>query len=353
MRIAIIAPPWLPVPPTAYGGTELVLDGLCRGLVRAGHEVLLCATGDSTCPVDRFWVVEHALGTDNARPAAELAHVIDSYAAAVTWGADIIHDHTITGLAWGTLSGVPVVTTNHGPFDGDLAAIYRHTAAHVPIIAISHHQASTAGDIPVATVIHHGVDLDAHRPGSGSGGYAAFLGRMSPDKGVHTAIEVARRAGIPLRIAAKMREAPERAYFEAHVRPHLGDDVEYLGELGGADKAALLRDAVCLLNPIAWPEPFGMVMIEALAHGTPVVVTPFGAAPEIVDDSVTGFVTTGVDRLVEAVQRVGELDRGACRRAVERRFSIERMAADHVDFYSRHIDDGLGRDLVAHGGTAP
>lgn len=353
MRIAIVAPPWLPVPPPAYGGTELVLDGLCRGLVDAGHEVLLCTTGDSTCPVDRFWIYEEGLGTESARPAAELAHVIDSYAAAATWGADIVHDHTITGLAWGTLLGIPVVTTNHGPFEGDLAAIYRHTARHVPIIAISHHQASTAGDIPVAAVIHHGVDLTRHRVGGGDGGYAAFLGRMSPDKGVHTAIEVARRAGVPLRIAAKMREAPEREYFESRIRPELGGDVEYLGELGGTDKADLLAGATCLLNPIEWPEPFGMVMIEAMAHGTPVVVTPHGAAPEIVDHGVTGYVVSGIDRLVDAVHRVGELDRGACRRAVERRFSIERMAADHVELYQRRIDEGLGRDLVAHGGLAP
>jgi glycosyltransferase involved in cell wall biosynthesis len=351
MRIAVIAPPWLPVPPPAYGGTELVLDGLCRGLVAAGHDVLLCTTGDSTCPVDRFWTYQHALGTDSARPAAELSHVIDAYAAAATWGAEVIHDHTITGLAWGSLSGVPVVTTNHGPFTGDLAAIYRHTAAHVPIIAISHHQASTADGIPIAAIIHHGVDLDQHLPGRGDGGYACFLGRMSPEKGAHVAIDVCRRAGVPLKIAAKMREAPERAYFESQVRPLLGGDIEYVGEVGGPAKAELLGGARCLVNPIAWPEPFGMVMIEAMAHGTPVVVTPCGAAPEIVDDGSTGFLAPTVEGLARGVQRAGDLDRAACRAAVVERFSIHRMAAEHGAFYAAQADE-FGQGLLATGGAS-
>jgi glycosyltransferase involved in cell wall biosynthesis len=353
MRIAIIAPPWLPVPPPAYGGTEFVLDGLARALTASGHEVLLCTTGDSTCPVSRFWTYEAALGIDKARPAAELAHVIDAYGASSTWEADIVHDHTITGLAWSSRSGLPIVTTNHGVFTGDLATVYRHTAHDIPIIAISHHQASTAGDIPIATVIHHGIDLDSHALGTGDGRYACFLGRMSPDKGVHTAIDVARRAGVPLRIAAKMREPEERAYFEASVRPRLGDDVEYLGEIGRADKAALLGGAVCLLNPIAWPEPFGMVMIEALAHGTPVVVTPFGAAPEIVDDGITGFIRTGIDELADAVRRAPSLDRNACRSVAEQRFSIERMAADHLAFYTTQIEDGHDHGLVVSNGIRP
>jgi glycosyltransferase involved in cell wall biosynthesis len=353
MKIAIVAPPWLPIPPPAYGGTELVLDGLCRGLAAVGHQVLLCTTGDSTCPVDRFWTYHEAVGIDGARPAAELMHVIDAYAAAATWGADIIHDHTITGLAWGRMSGMPVVTTNHGPFSGDLAAIYRHTSQFVPIIAISHHQASTADDIPVATVIHHGVDLDQHHVGPGNGGYACVLARMNSDKGVHTAIEVARTAGVPLKIAAKMREPAERAYFDAHVRPILGGDIEYVGELGGADKADLLRNATCLLNTIAWPEPFGMVMIEAMAHGTPVVVTPCGAAPEIVDDGVTGFVRAGIPELAAAVRASTELDRAACRLAVEQRFSVERMAADHVAFFATQIDDHREGGLITTGGTTP
>lgn len=350
MKVAIIAPPWLPVPPPAYGGTELVLDGLARGLVEAGHEVLLCTTGDSVCPVDRMWTYPQAIGVENARPAAELHHVIEAYDAVTTWGADIVHDHTISGLAWALQRpDLPVVTTNHGPFEGELAELYRHLGDRIPVIAISRHQASTAIGIPIAAVIHHGVDVAAHAVGAGAGGYALFLGRMSPTKGVRTAIEIARAAGMPLRIAAKMRDPEEHAYFREQVQPLLGGPVEYVGEVGGVAKQRLLADACCLLNPIAWAEPFGMVMIEALAHGTPVVATPCGAAPEIVDHGTTGFLGTTADELARALARVGDLDRQACRTAAERRFSTVVMAANHADFYRSRLDGGPFGSLVTSG----
>jgi glycosyltransferase involved in cell wall biosynthesis len=205
----------------------------------------------------------------------------------------------------------------------------------VPVVAISHHQAGTAGAIPIAAVIHHGVDVDAIPAGAGDGGFALFLGRMNPDKGVHTAVEVARRASTPLVIAAKMREPAEREYFEAFVRPLLGEGAAYAGEVDTETKRKLLAEARCLLNPIAWPEPFGMVVVESLAAGTPVVATPLGAIPELVDDGVTGFLRTSLDDLAAAVDEAGTLDRAACRRAAETRFSHRRMAADHVALYER------------------
>lgn len=334
MRIAVVAPPWLPVPPERYGGTELVLDVLCRGLVEAGHEVMLHATGDSTCPVERSWTFEEHLGTDSVSPAAELQHVMDAYDAALEWRADLVHDHTITGPVWAQQrSTVPVVTTNHGPFVPPLDAIYRRIAVQVPVVAISHDQRSTAAGVPIAAVIHHGLDVEAVEPGTAPGRYAVFLGRMNPDKGVHTAIQVARRAGVPLKIAAKMREPAELSYFREVVEPMLGGDIEYVGEVGGADKSELLRSATCLLNPIAWPEPFGMVMIEALAHGTPVVATAFGSTREIVRHGITGFLADDVDALVNGVLAANELDRSTCRWDAEQRFSMRRMASDHVDLY--------------------
>jgi glycosyltransferase involved in cell wall biosynthesis len=189
----------------------------------------------------------------------------------------------------------------------------------------------------VAAVIHHGVDVERFPVGDGSGGYALFLGRMSPDKAAHVAARVAREAGMPLRIAAKMREPAERAYFDAEVAPLLGGDVEYVGEVGGREKLELLADAACLLNPVAWPEPFGMVMIEALACGTPVVATPCGSVPEIVCDGITGFVRSSEAELIEALGQVGELDRAWCRRDAEARFSTQRMVADHVALYRQAV----------------
>jgi glycosyltransferase involved in cell wall biosynthesis len=332
MRIVIIAPPWVAVPPRAYGGTESVLDTLARGLHDAGHDVLLFTTGDSTCPVPTGSVLPQAIGVGVGGSATEMRHVIHAYQTAAD--ADIVHDHTLVGPVYADrFGGLPVVTTNHGPFQSELGDYYRAIADRTPVIAISQHQASTADGIPIAAVIHHGVDLERFPAGPGDSGYAVFLGRMCPEKGVDAAIRVARRAGMPLRIAAKMSEAAEQLYFEQRVRPLLGGDIEYIGEVGGADKTNLLGGAICLLNPISWPEPFGMVMVEALACGTPVVATPMGAVPEIVDHGVTGFICSSEPALAGALTALAGLDREACRKAVATRFSASRMVAEHVLLY--------------------
>jgi glycosyltransferase involved in cell wall biosynthesis len=335
MRIAVVAPPWLPVPPIGYGGTEAVLDGLCRGLAQDGHDVLLCTTDDSTCPVERWAGLPRSLGVEAMSAARELRHVVTAYDAIADWGADVVHDHTVAGPFYADqVPGLSVVTTNHGPFDAELGPIYGALAGRVPIIAISRHQAATSGRIPIAAVIHHAVDPAQFPVGTGGGGYALFLGRMTPTKGVDEAIRLARAAGVPLQIAAKMREPDERAFFERVVAPRLGPDVEYVGEVGGAEKLGLLGEARCLLNPIAWPEPFGMVMVEALACGTPVIATPAGAAPEIVEDGVTGYLRVEEPDLVAALDAAGGLDRAACRRSVERRFALPRLAREHLGLYN-------------------
>jgi glycosyltransferase involved in cell wall biosynthesis len=342
LKIAIVAPPWLPVPPVGYGGTENVLDTLARGLNEAGHDVLLCAAGDSTCPVTRSSVFERAVGVGSGSSVDEIRHVLHSCAARRDAGVDVVHDHTLVGpLYSGTFPDLPVVTTNHGPFSEVLIDLFRVIAGRVPVVAISAHQAETAADVPIAAVIHHGVDLADFPVGAGGGGYAVFLGRMHPGKAPHRAAEIARAAGIPLRIAAKMREPAEEQYFDTMVRPLLGDDVSYLGEVNREEKLALLGGAECLINPLGWPEPFGMVMIEALACGTPVVTTSCGAAPEIVEDGVVGWVRDTTAGLVEAAGRVRDLDRSACRRHVETKFSMQRMVARHVSLYEHSIDSLL------------
>jgi glycosyltransferase involved in cell wall biosynthesis len=228
-----------------------------------------------------------------------------------------------------------VVTTNHNPFTDEWAHVYRAVARDVPIVALSRHHARSARPIPVAAVILHGLDLDTIPVGAGTGGYAVFLGRMSPDKGVREAVLTVRRAGVPLLIAAKMRHREEIAYFHEVVEPLLGDGVEFLGEVGGKEKYDLLGEALVLLSPAQWAEPFGLVMVEALATGTPVVCTSAGSAPELVTEGVTGFLRDDIEGLAAAVRRVDSLDRAACRRDVEERFGTARMVTDHLRFYER------------------
>jgi glycosyltransferase involved in cell wall biosynthesis len=346
MRIAVIAPHWLPVPPPAYGGIETVLDILARGLSGVGHDVLLYTTGDSACPVPTAWTFERAPGVGVGGVAGELRQVIEAYKA--VGAADIVHDHTLIGPVYAErFPRLPVVTTNHGPFDGEMSVLYRAVGRRVPVIAISHHQASTARGIPIGGVIHHGVEPDRFPFGGGDGGYVLFIGRMSPDKGVDRAARIARAAGVRLRIAAKMNEPLEYEYFERRVKPLLGGDVEYVGEVGGDAKLDLLAGATCLLNPIAWPEPFGMVMIEALACGTPVVATPCGAAPEIVDDGVTGFLRSREQDLAAVLAHVAGLDRHACRQVVQDRFSVTRLVQDHLRLYQRVLDSGAATGAEA------
>ena len=343
MRIGLIAPPWVPVPPVRYGGTEQVVDDLARGLTRLGHDVRLFTVGESTCPVSRDWYFEKAVDAIGTT-VAESAHVLSAYQA--LGDVDVIHDHTILGpLVAGRLPDLPpVVTTNHGPFTADARVIFQQTARTAAVVAISQSQRASAPEVSVAAVILHGIDLDAHAYGDGDGDYLLFVGRMSPDKGVHRAIRVARRAGRRLVVISKMREPEECRYYEQVVRPLLGEDVELLEGPSAPDRIAMLRAATAVLNPICWPEPFGLVMAESLACGTPVLAFPNGAAPEIVDDGTTGYLCADESDMVSALSRVGSIDRRACRAAAEQRFGMMRMATDHERLYER---------LVGHGSSTP
>ena len=329
----MIAPPWIAVPPPAYGGTEVVIDNLARGLLALGHDVRLFTVGESTCPVPRQWLFRSPAEPMGA-PAAEAAHVLAAYAALAD--ADIIHDHTILGPRLAGRRGIPrppVVTTVHGLVAPACRRLLAETARYAAIVAISHAQARSFGGVPVAAVIHHGIDLGVYAPGRGTGGYLLFVGRMSADKGVHHAVRAARRAGWPLVIAAKMREPAERAYFEEQVRPLLGPGAARPAEQPLAARLALLRDAAALLNPITWPEPFGLVMAEALASATPVLAFPNGAAPEIIDHGRTGYLCPGEDDMTAAIATVDLIGRRHCRAAAERRFSLARMAAGYERLY--------------------
>lgn len=337
VRIAVISPPWAPVPPVLYGGIELVVDRLCVGFQEAGHDVLLFATGDSTCPVPTQWVLEYAEGLRIGMSVPEQRHVLHAYEAVTAWGAEVVHDHSIIGPfhAADRYPDLAVATTIHGPFNEELTDLYeRLNRSGLPIIAISHAQAASAPSVQIGRVIHHGIDADEFPIGDGGGGYCLFLGRMSPDKGPHRAIAAAEKAGVPLIMAAKMREAWEVAYFEEQVAPHLSDTIRYLGEVPHAQKLELLAGATALLNPIRWNEPFGLVMIEALACGTPVLAFAEGAAPEIVEDGVTGYLCADVDAMANDIERARTLDRATCRAAVETYFSTKRMVDEHLELFA-------------------
>lgn len=339
LRIGLLAPPWVAIPPPGYGGTESMIDRLARGLHAAGHQVRLWTTGDATCPVPRGATLGVACRAKMGSSAIELRHTLEGYEWLTDQQCDVVHDHTLVGpfLAPATL---PVITTNHGPFDNpELAAIYRHTPPTIPIIAISHDQASAAPrlGINISHVIHHGIDVEEIPEGDGRGddrgSYLLFLGRMNPTKGVLQAIDVARSTGSRLLIAAKMTEPDEISFYEREVAPRCGDGIEYVGEVGAIEKYRLLGASTALLNPIQWPEPFGLVMIEALSTGTPVVTTPRGAAPEIITDGLTGFLCTDRATLIDAVRAIDRIDRRTCRDDVARRFSTQQMVRRHVDAY--------------------
>jgi glycosyltransferase involved in cell wall biosynthesis len=270
----------------------------------------------------------------------EQRHVMAAYEAITEWGADVVHDHSIIGPfhAADRYPDLPVATTIHGPFNEELTDLYRRlNESRTPIIAISHAQAASAPSVACERVIHHGVDASDFPVGDGAGGYCLFLGRMSPDKGAHRAVAAAKEAGVPLFLAAKMREAWERTYFEDFVEPHLTDDIRYLGEVPHEEKLELLAGATALLNPIRWNEPFGLVMIEALACGTPVLAFAEGAAPEIVQDGVTGFLCEDEHAMAQNIARAGDLDRTKCRAAVETYFSTKRMVDEHVELFEKMI----------------
>jgi glycosyltransferase involved in cell wall biosynthesis len=341
MRIAQVAPLWESVPPVAYGGTERVVSYLTEELMRRGHAVTLFASGDSRTSSRLVPAVERALRLSGiGTEAANAEHLrLLSYVFGHARNFDIIHCHVdYLAFPFSMLVRTPTVHTVHGRLDLPfLRDVYRDFRG-VPLVSISHAQRAPLAEVqPLwAATVHHGMPLDDVPFSRTPGRYLAFLGRISPEKRPDLAIQVATRVGIPLRIVAKV-DVADRAYFEQVIVPLLDHPlVTYEGELSGQAKFEFLRDARALLFPIDWPEPFGLVMLEAMATGTPVIARPCGSVPEVVVDGRTGFVASTVDDLVQAVERVESIDRAACRRHVESQFSAARMADDYEAVY-RHL----------------
>jgi len=337
MRIAQVAPLFERVPPVAYGGTERVVAYLTDALVELGHDVTLFASGDSRTAAALVPVTPSALRLDPTCQDWLLHHIRQVELVARQAGAfDVVHFHTgFLHLPLARRLMQPSVTTLHGRLDLPEVRVLLDDLRDVPLVSISNSQRGPVPHLNWRGTVHHGLPRHLLPFRAAADDYLAFIGRISPEKRVDRAIAVATRAGLPLRIAAKV-DAVDRDYFARAIEPLLQTPgVEYLGEIGDAEKADLLGKARALLFPIDWPEPFGMVVIEALSCGTPVIAWRLGSIPELLDDGVTGFIVDSEDAAVDAVGRIHEIDRLDCRAAFERRFQAERMARDYVAIYER------------------
>ena len=338
LRIAVLAPPWFPVPPTGYGGIELVVSLLADGLVEAGHDVTLFASGDSLTKATLAYVFESAPSEQIGRGLPDLRHALSCYSRADEF--DVINDHSgMTAAAVGGLVDTPVLHTVHGPLDvheaQDAYGSIAEVAPGVGLISISENQRRPMPDLPWVATIPNAIDLSLYPCKPHRGEYLLFLGRFSPDKGAHRAIAVAMELGLPLKMAGKNRELKERQYFAEFVVPHVGHaGIEYLGEVSHGEKVELLQDARATLFPIEWEEPFGLVMVESMACGTPVIGTRHGAVPEVIEDGRSGIIVDSSRQMAAALERADELDPMECRSYVEERFAPERMVGDYVDAYT-------------------
>ncbi|MDQ2633689.1 MAG: glycosyltransferase family 4 protein [Pseudomonadota bacterium] len=336
MRIAQVAPLYESVPPGLYGGTERIVSYLTEGLVARGHQVTLFASAESVTSARLVAARPRALRLDQGLRSATAAHLAMLHQVRQRSDEfDMIHVHLSHFIHFPILADVAgkTVTTPHGRLDyADLPGAYA-CWPNFPMVSISMRQRRPLGQARWVGNVYHGLPLEAYpRRPQGNGDYLAFLGRMSRDKRPDRAIEIARRAGMRLKMAAKI-EGDDEAYFRETVEPLLGDDVEFIGEVDEAAKAAFLSNAAALLFPIDWPEPFGLVVIEAMAFGVPVIVWKEGAMPEIVDDGETGYVVDSIEAAVVAAARCAVLDRSRIREVFERRFSADRMVADYEAIY--------------------
>jgi glycosyltransferase involved in cell wall biosynthesis len=340
LRIAMLAPPWIPVPAPAYGGIEEVVRLLCDGLARNGHDVTLFAPPGSDSRVDVVPVLEEPHPDDIQKAQFEADHVAGAFAAVDDAAAagepyDVVHDHTgHTALAMADRVSAPLVHTLHGPFDEDACRFYARHGRKARIVAISQAQLDDApAEMGGGQVVHNPIDCAEWPFREEKDDYLLWIGRMSPDKGPQRAIAAAREAGAPLVLAGPVQPGQE-AFFADEVEPELGrDGIEYVGEADSERKRDLYQRARALLMPIRWAEPFGLVMVEALACGTPVIAFPEGSAPEVVEDGVTGFVVDDEHAMARAVGRLGEIDPADCRAACERRFGVPAVVRGYEGVY--------------------
>jgi glycosyltransferase involved in cell wall biosynthesis len=334
LHVAMVAPPYFSIPPEGYGGVESVVAGLVDGLVDRGHRVTLLATGEHATRAQRF------IRTWDEQPVDQLGEalpeVVNAARVAALIGAgtdyDVVHEHTLAGPLLARGRRAPTLVTVHGPMN-ELADVYRPLGPDISLVAISDNQRSSADDLNWVGTVHNAIDVSSFPFRDRKDDYVLFLGRFHETKGPHLAIDAARAAGVRILLAGKCAEPPEQEFFEAEIAPRLGPDAVYVGDADSTEKRKLLAGARCLVFPILWDEPFGMVMVEAMACGTPVVAFPNGSVPEVVVDGSTGIIVEHESELAAAIGRASALDPADCRRDVEKRFSIQAMAAGYEDAY--------------------
>jgi glycosyltransferase involved in cell wall biosynthesis len=344
LRIGMLAPPWFAVPPSGYGGIEAMVAGLVNGLVARGHHVVLVGAGEPKTAAQRF----HAVFSDPpsqrlGEPMPEVLHAAAAAALLEREELDLVHDHTLAGPLLARGRHIPTVVTAHGPVSGEPGDYLVALGTSVDVVAISQAQRRLRPEVNWLTTVHNGIEVSSFPLGKGDGGYLLFLGRFNADKGAHLAIDAARAAGRRLLLAGKLNEPAERSYFAEAVAPRLGGAVEYVGEADAATKRELLAGAEALLFPVQWDEPFGLVMVEAMACGTPVVALRRGSVPEIVSDGESGFVVDDEEGLVRAIGAVELLDRRRCRARAEL-FDNARMVEGYEAAYRSVLE---GRELSA------
>jgi glycosyltransferase involved in cell wall biosynthesis len=337
LKIAIVAPPWYPIPPPAYGGIESLCHLLVEGLVERGHEVTLVGVDRPQTSARYISTYDRAQGARIGQSFPEVVHAAGEARSLEGLDIDLVHDHSLAGPLLAFNRSIPTVVTAHGPVDGEIGEYYRLLSSHVSMVAISNAQRHMAPDLPWVETIYNAIEVDDYPFSTDKDDFLLWLGRTNPDKGAHLAIDIARDIGERIVLAGKCTEPEEKHYFEEEIAPRLGPGVEWTGEADAERKKVLLSQTKCLLFPLQWPEPFGIVMAEAMACGTPVVALNEGSVPEVVENGVTGFVCDEIEAMPEALGHTVEIDPHACRKRVEALFNTSVMVSAYESVFARTV----------------
>jgi glycosyltransferase involved in cell wall biosynthesis len=335
LRIGMLAPPWYELPPSGYGGIEAMVYWLVQGLVGRGHDLTVISAGENRTAARSRRTYSDAPSARLGQALPEVVHAAIARRHLNGLELDVVHDHSLAGPLTSGERKVSTVVTAHGPVEDELGAFYRSLGPEAGLVAISAYQRELAPDLHWVGTVPNAIPVDEYPMRADKEDFCLFLGRVNAEKAPDLAIQVAREAGRRIVLAAKCTEPEEQAYFDERVRPLLGPDAEWFGQADTQEKQDLLARARCLVFPIQWNEPFGIVMVEAMACGTPVVALRRGSVPEVVLDGVTGFVRDDLDELPDAIDRVGELDPEACRRHVAEHFDLPVMVDGYEAVYRR------------------